>query len=77
MKISLPNFFYELQAPQIFIYSKSDIGRTIPLRTLQKLLPCVFRECLIDVQLQIVRLVMQVMKRNKLQIFIFRKKRRS
>ena len=72
MKISLPNFFYDLQAPQIFIYSKTDIGRTIPLRILQKLLPCVFRECLIDVQLQIVRLVMQVMKRNKLQIFIFR-----
>ena len=31
MKISLPNSFYDLQAPQIFIYSKTDIGGTIPL----------------------------------------------
>ena len=31
MKISLPNFFYDLQAPQVFIYSKTDTGGTIPL----------------------------------------------
>ena len=32
MKIFLPNFFYDLQAPQIFIYSKTDIGATIPFK---------------------------------------------
>ena len=32
MKISLPSFFYDLQAPQNFIYSKIDIGKTIPLK---------------------------------------------
>ena len=31
-KIYLPNVFYDLQAPQIFIYSKAVIGRTIPLK---------------------------------------------
>ena len=31
MKISLPNFFYDLQAPQVFIYSKTDTGGTILL----------------------------------------------
>ena len=31
MKILLPNFFYDLQAPQIFICSKTDIGGIIPL----------------------------------------------
>ena len=33
MKIFLPNFFYDLQASQIFKYSKTDIGATIPLKT--------------------------------------------
>ena len=30
MKIPLQNFSYGLQAPQTFIYSKTDIGGTIP-----------------------------------------------
>ena len=30
MKIPLQNFSYGLQAPQTFIYLKTDIGGTIP-----------------------------------------------
>ena len=36
MKISLPNLFYDLQAPQIFIYSKTDNGKAIPFSVANK-----------------------------------------
>ena len=36
MKISLPNFFYDLQAPQISIYSKIDTGGVIPFSVANK-----------------------------------------